>query len=174
MGTKAFDGRIASAIARASMSAIAPTSDAARSILKQNETERYSLKQALRNDKAKPNPQTGVSSGRQLSARQLALARALVRGGSISAVAREQKVGRATIHRWQRLPEFQAELQRLHHLLATQPTVSSRIAHAPPTLASKRSASAADARFDRMLDDFLGRGVPRVKAPMAKVAMTSQ
>lgn len=106
MKSPSFDGRAASALSRASMSAIAPASDAARSVLKQNDTERNSLKQVSRIDKTKPSREPVSGSLGELSPRQLALARALVRGGSISAVAREQKVGRVTIHRWRHLPSF--------------------------------------------------------------------
>ena len=158
------------AVARASSeiaAAIAATSNEGRSDLEQKGSKRHSLNQVAQSERTNPfgRPMGSAATGARLSPRQLAIARALARGGSISATAREGGVGRVTVHRWMRLPAFQAELNRLHELLATQPVGEreTKISASPsPRRREPRSTHAIDRQFDRMLDEFLGRGIPRV------------
>jgi hypothetical protein len=63
----------------------------------------------------KTNPT--ASSLPPLTSRQLAAARLVVRGMSSADVATRLKTIRQTINRWKKLPQFDAEVRRLHELL---------------------------------------------------------
>ncbi|CAN5493924.1 hypothetical protein BH09PLA1_BH09PLA1_36960 [soil metagenome] len=156
MSSKPFNTKFSPAVVRASIGAIEAKSHAARLVLHPDAPSCTTLHRAQQSDKTKPFE-------RELSPRQLAVARALVRGGPIIVIARETQTSRHTINRWRRLPKFQAELKRLHELLARQP-ISQPVAP-PPRLPSRpppRSTHAIDRKFDKMIDDFLGRATPHI------------
>ena len=135
---------------------IAAAATDARAILHPDAPSCTTVHHALQSDKTKPFE-------RELSPRQLAVARALVRGGPILTIARETQTSRHTINRWRKLPAFQAELRRLHEVLAIQqktPAAPTRIPSRPPP----RATHAIDRRFDRMMDEFLGRGIPKISS----------
>ena len=59
-------------------------------------------------------------ASRALTSRQLAATRWVAQGMSSSAVARKLGTIRQTINRWKQLPAFEAEVRRLHEMLAMQ------------------------------------------------------
>lgn len=141
-----------STLAAASCAAIAPKIDALRTVLLPNAPSRSTVHHGLQSDNAKPTE-------RELSPRQLAVARALARGGPIFVIARDTQTSRHTIARWRRLPKFQAELKRLHELLATQSRVPSSASVAIPSRPPPRATHAIDRKLDKMIDEYLGRGM---------------
>src|SRR3954451_10975610 len=150
------------ALAMASQDVVAAKADAARTILHQIAPSCTTVHRAARSDKTKP------TDDRELSPRQLAVAPALVRGGPITMIAKQTQTNRHTIHRWQRLPKFQQEIRRLHELLATQsgPPLahwSNSNPRAPPAAHASpaRASRGIDRQLDKMLDDLVGRGIPK-------------
>jgi hypothetical protein len=79
--------------------------------------------------KTKPIPSVPPDDG--FDARQLAAARLLARGRSVPDAARELKLSRSTVWRWQRDPAFRAELRRIHDRMIAS---SARIAQSPRAL----------------------------------------
>jgi transposase-like protein len=153
MSNKSFvTGRGQSALAVASRAAITPKIEAARSALHPDAPSCSTLHPTLQSA-------TTNRPEHELSPRQLAVARALVRGGPILAIARETQTSRHTIARWRRLPKFREELKRLHELLATHPVLPIATRAAPPSRPPPRSTHAIDRKFDKMIDEYLGRGI---------------
>jgi hypothetical protein len=116
------------------------------------------------NDKTNPT-RPRLASRRdveRLTPRQLAAARALVRGISTVAVAQRLHTTRQTINRWRRRPDFANELRRLHDLLMqstgpsasaprTAPRAAPRAARVPARPMSKREADEVEDLIARML-----------------------
>jgi hypothetical protein len=81
----------------------------------------------------KTNP---IASHDGLDPRQLAAARLLAIGRSVPDVARELKLNRTTVWRWQREPAFKAELRRVHDRMVVASSV--RPVHPPRSGVSTR------------------------------------
>jgi transposase-like protein len=152
------------ALAMASQDVVRAKANAARTVLHQPAPPCTTPHRASRSDKTNPN------DDRELSPRQLAVARALVRGGPITAVARQTQTSRHTINRWRRLPKFQQEIRRLHELLAMQsnPQPVPCLPSSKPAVASAARPSrpvpdtrGIDRQFDKRLDELLGQGIPK-------------
>ena len=111
------------------------------------------------NELEQTKPNLGKLPNPELTPRQLAAARMLLQGMQPAAVAVELSTTHQTINRWQRLPEFGAELRRLHEMLATAapstPAPRSR-RRAPSRAASMLDANDQEQRdFERAMDTLL-------------------
>jgi hypothetical protein len=81
-------------------------------------------------DAGLPDPQicktNPIRSDATLSPRQLAAARLLAQGRTVSDVATELRMTRQGLWKWRRLPAFGAELRRLHELLSKTNPIAGR------------------------------------------------
>jgi DNA-binding NarL/FixJ family response regulator len=100
----ALDSAIGSVIG-----SLATKSVAARNAAQPGATPRNAAQPNREMRQTNPNPAGELSDPRRLAA-----ARLIAQGRSVPDAARELKLNRGTVWRWQREPAFRAELRRIH------------------------------------------------------------
>jgi hypothetical protein len=88
---------------------------AERDAVQPGATPRNSAQPNRQARETKPNP-----AGELIDPRHLAAARLLAQGRSVPDAARELKLNRGTVWRWQRDPAFRAELRRIHERMVVE------------------------------------------------------
>jgi len=81
----------------------------------------------------KTNPRDPNDPAITLTPVQLAAARFFAKGGRTLAIAAALQLNRRTLARWQRLPAFRAEIERIHRTLSQPPPRPAPSAQLQPT-----------------------------------------